>query len=68
MREKPIQRIFQLKQMEEQSNEYEDQMNEYQSERNSLVEQMKKIDRDFSLSKQILQQRNEIIFQKVCFE
>ena len=51
--------------MEEESNEYENEMKEYQSERNSLIDQMKKIDRDFSLSKQILQQRNQIIFHKV---
>ena len=53
--------------MEEKSNEYENEMTETEKERNYLIGELKQIDEEFRLSKEIIEQRNEILSDKVIF-
>lgn len=51
--------------MEEESNEYEYEMKQNENERNDLIEQMKLINEEYSLAKETIEQRNEILQEKV---
>lgn len=51
--------------MEEESNEYEYEMKQNENERNDLIEEMKLINEEYSLAKETIEQRNEILQEKV---
>lgn len=51
--------------MEEKCNEYENEMKTNEKQRNNLIKEINQIDEQFSSSKEIIEQRNEIFSDKV---
>lgn len=51
--------------MEEKCNEYENEMKTNEKQRNNLIKEINQIDEQFSLFKEIIEQRNEILSDKV---